>query len=266
MAQAGVGEPGLYAKEFSVSDCFKNKHFSGKFRSDSISSNFVLKGQQIWRSIDLEDHQNKTLLVNNRGCAEVGLFEIIKFGLFDKKLNAFSSDDFNNAIKNRLSVAQIRKQISFHEVNENRSFDENGNEKSETLEVNRFLMGTDIKSYLLKEDWIFNAASGQTEKYIIGIAPLVFDPKKEKVVPLFWLYYPEWKELFASFEAKNYYSSGVISYADLFAKKYFISQISKESNVFDRSVKAVYHGSDVGTENENIKEKTNKQEIDLFPQ
>jgi hypothetical protein len=264
-AQGGVDNPGLYKKgEFSVVDCFKQSQFLNTFKADSLTSNYILKGQRIWRSVSLDNKQNQILLNSNNECVVIGLFEIIKFGLFEKKLNAFSSDDFNHADKYHLKENQLLKLIQLNDSTLTKNFDALGNEKEELIVNNRYLFGSDIKSYLIKEDWILNSRTGKSEKYIIAIAPLVYDSKSEKTIPLFWLYYPEWKNMFALFEAKNFYSFEEISYDDVFMKRYFVSIISKESNVFDRTTKAYKHGNDAYLESELIKEKLMNSEMDLF--
>jgi gliding motility associated protien GldN len=265
LAQGGVDDPGMYKKGmFSVVDCFKKSQFLNTFKADSLAPNYILKGQRIWRSVSLDNKQNQILLNTNNECAVIGLFEIIKFGLFEKKLNAFSSDDFNQVDKYHLNENQLIKCIQLNDSVLIKNFDALGNEKEELIGNKRYLFGSDIKSYLIKEDWIFNSQSGKSEKYIIAIAPLIYDSKTEKVIPLFWLYYPEWKNMFALFEAKNFYSFEKISYDDVFTKRYFVSIISKESNVFDRTTKAYKHGNDAYLESELIKEKLMNSEMDLF--
>jgi gliding motility associated protien GldN len=265
IAQGGVVDPGLYKNgEFSVVDCFKQSQFLNKFKSDSIASNYIVKGQRIWRSVSLDNRQNQVLLNTSNECAVIGLFEIIKFGLFEKKLNAFSSDDFSQARKYHLKENQLLKLIKLSDTMLTKSFDATGNEKEELTINNRYLSGADVKSYLIKEDWIFNSRTGKSEKYIIAIAPLVYDLKREKTIPLFWLYYPEWKRMFVLFEARNFYSFEKISYDDVFMKRYFVSIISKESNVFDRAAKEYKHGTDTYLESELIKEKLMNSEMDLF--
>lgn len=80
----------------------------------------------------------------------------------------------------------------------------------------------------------------------------------------FKIYYPEWKNLFSAFSARNFYSYEPLTFEDVFSKRYFVSQISKESNVFDRNLKSHNHGNDVYLESELIKEKLNNAESDLF--
>lgn len=251
--------------EFEVKDCFKAVKFSGKILKDSMKPNTVMKGQRVWRTISLENRENQALFNTNNKCLQVGLFEVIKFGLIEKKLNVFFSDNFNEAGKNRLTQKDILKGISVRDTSESVVFDKDGNETKSTLIENRYLTNNDIKTYLVKEDWFMSSKTGQLEKKIVGIAPLVFDKKTEKIVPLFWMYFNEWKELLDAFEARNTTGDGKrISYAWLFENHYFVSQVSKESNVFDRSVKEVSHTTDVQLENEINKQKTANGEGDMF--
>ncbi len=254
--------PKIY--EFNAKDCFKNVRYSGKLRKDSLKPNYILMGQRIWRTINLENKENKMLFNSKSGCDQVGFFEIIKFGLFEKKLNAFFSDDFGDTDKSRCTNAQVLKKISYTDSSEMSVYDADGNEKKSMVIEKRYLYNKDIKTYLVKEDWIMNNHSGQYEKKIVGLAPLIYETKSEKVTPLFWLYYNEWKELFASFEAKNYYTEWKITYKDVFDKRYFVSRISKESNIFERLVKSYKSGQDIDSESEVIKEKVHKSEKDLF--
>ncbi len=261
----GIMSNTKYDGSFTVGDCYKKSTIITKFKADTIKSNYILKGEKIWRTINLENRQNQLSLNNGGKCSEVGLFEVMKFGLFVKHLNAFSSDDFNETKQHKLSNEQILKSITVHDTSVVDVFDANGDKTSETIIDNRYMYGQDIKSFILKEDWFINSYTGKIEKRIIGIAPLIFDNKQQKTVPLFWLYYAEWKQLFASFEARNFYSDQVISFDDVFMNKYFISVLSKQSNIFDRSIKTEVHGKDIYSEGEKIHEKLNTDQEDLFP-
>jgi hypothetical protein len=184
--------------------------------------------------------------------------------LLDKNLNAFANDNFREADKARLSKSEIESVMLYRDTSVVTMYDALGNEKAETVIENRFLLGKDIKSYLLKEDWFFNSFTGQLEKRIIAIAPLIYNRKEEKTVPLFWLYFSEWKELLDLFEAKNYKDDKRISYAYALQNQYYFSIISKESNVFGRAVKDSQHGSDTSVESDVINGKINNSAGDLF--
>ena len=264
-SQGGVDKPGFYpGKEFSASDCFNKKAYKGLGFKDSLKSNHIVQGQKIWRVISLDDPQNRSLFNVTRGCAQVGLFEVIKFGLLDLNLNAFDSDDFNEAAKYRLATAKKLGRLQFKDSSEVVTFDDKGEEKKEVQVVRRFYMGSDVVSFLLKEDWIMNAHTGKTEMHIIAFAPLVPDQKTGGLKPLFWLYYPEWKELLGCFMAKSPFDDEPRPYAEIFILRKFISQISKESNVFDRSVKSLHHGDEIKQKTEEMKEKLNNKQADHF--
>jgi hypothetical protein len=263
--QPGVNSPGVYAgKEFSAGDCFNKARYKGIFSPDSLKANMVLSGQRIWRVVSLDDKENKLLLNTNKGCEQVGLFEVMKFGLIERRLNAFDSDDFNEAKKSRLTQQQKVERMTLKDSSEVVTFDAEGNEKKEMVKVNRFYMGTDIVSFLIKEDWVFNAVTSQTVKYIIAFAPLVVNPKTGGLQPLYWLYYPEWRELLGCFNTKSAFADEPMPYAEIFAKRKFVSQITKESNVYDRSVRSVHHGDDIKVKTDKIKDNLNNKEADHF--
>jgi hypothetical protein len=170
----------IYSGEYTVIDCFNNQNYKGVFKADTIKSNYLLNGTIIWRTIYLDNKENVLIFNSTSQCAAIGLFEIIKFGLFEKKLNAFSSDNFNDTKVSHLTPIQLTKIISKRDSSTYPTFDANGVEKKETSVVNRYLNGSDIKCYLIKENWITNNYTGELEKYVIGFAPLILDTKNAK--------------------------------------------------------------------------------------
>jgi hypothetical protein len=264
-SQSGVNSPGVYqGKEFSAGDCFNKTRYKKLAFADSVRGNDILQGQRYWRVISLDDQQNKSLFNTNRGCTQVGLFEVMKFGLFDQKLNAFESDDFDQAAKFHLTPAQLLARLQFRDSSEVQIFDAEGKETKETKITNRFYLGSDVKSYLLKEDWLINSKSGETEVRIIAIAPLVENPLTGGLQPLFWLYYPEWRELLSCFMTQSAFDDEPSPYSSIFAKRKFISQVSKESNLYDRSVRSIHHGEDIRLRTDQIREKNSNRESDHF--
>jgi len=263
-AQNGVLNNSTYSGHYTVVDCFGKNQLSGRFSSDSVLKNEILTGQKIWRKINLSDKENNTVFNANGKCSEVTLFEILKFGFLNLNLNVFSSDDFNSVEKYRIDKVTFFKHLSLIDTSKVTSFDAEGNESEEVIITNRYLDGEDVKSYILKENWILNTHSGKIEKRIIGLAPLVFDSKKQKVVPLFWIYYKEWKELLSLFQTNNYRVSGLVSYDEVLDKKYFNSLITKQSNIFDRDIGATFRGQDIIDESGNTNMKFSKLSDDLY--
>jgi gliding motility associated protien GldN len=120
----------------------------------------------------------------------------------------------------------------------------------------------------LKEDWIWDRQRSERYVRIIGIAPLKEEFRDGESIgyqPLFWLYYPECREVFAHSEAFNLFNDAQRrTYEDLFQKRYFSSYIVKESNVYDRIVKGYVRGMDALAESERIKEELFLLEHDLW--
>jgi gliding motility associated protien GldN len=264
----GQGPGGIFTPsntyEITIKDCFKKQNYKGLIFKDSIKPNDIMRGQRIWRTIDLENRQNKAEFSGSGDCIHLGLFEIIKFGLLEKKLNAFSDDDFSRVDKTRLNQNDVIKQLIYKDSSETIIFDADGKETKSLIVQNRYLMNNDVKNYLIKEDWVVSAHSGNLEKKIVGLAPLIREPKTDQILPLFWIYYNEWKELFSAFEAKNFYSEERITYQDVFERRYFISRVSKENNIFDRNVKSYKHGEEGALEDIIIKEKIYNSERNLY--
>lgn len=257
--------PQGYAMEFSVKNCFDSSAYRRVPVTKTLRPNYLFRGQRIWRSISLENVNNRQILNSGGKCAQLGLFEIIKFGLLEKKLHAFNTDDpvGKNALP--LKETEIMSLLKYSNTDTITVFDANGDEKKEINISRNYLLGKDIKSFLLKEDWVMNSNSGEQEKYIIAIAPLIYDSKTETVAPVFWLYYPEWEGFLACFEAKNYYSQEKVSFKDILNNKYFISKIDKSSNIFNRDFKSEHRGENNIQKDEGLKEQLQTNESDLFP-
>lgn len=251
-------------KEFSVGDCFDKTKFKAGIEPDSIRSNEVLSSQRVWRVISLEDEGNRAAFLANHGCEQVSLFEVIKFGLFELKLNAFDSDDFSQTQTTRLNGFQLKNRMVLKDSSVSLAYDREGNETRELIVTNRYYQGSDVISFMLKEDWVMSSKSGGIAKVIVGIAPLVYDPKTEKIRPLFWLYYPEWKNLFGMFKTINQYDNYPQTYLQIFNRRKFFSQIVKSNNLQDRSIRNQYRGDDIKREAEKVNESLGKKTVDYF--
>jgi len=125
----------------------------------------------------------------------------------------------------------------------------------------------EFKGITIKEDWFFDKQKGVMESRIIGIGfelPIKCD-KLELVDVQFWVYFPQIRPLLAStevFNTKN--DSERRTFDDLFWKRQFSSTITRESNVFDRTVDSYSKGLDALLENERIKYDLFKYEHDFW--
>ena len=119
---------------------------------------------------------------------------------------------------------------------------------------------SEVKLLRLKEDWYFDKQRSVMEVRILGICPVgeLRDPTTNEYMgpePLFWVYFPQCRDVFAKqeiFNLKNG-SAGRLSYDDAFTKRIFNSYIYKAENVYDRKIDQYATGLDALLESEKIK-------------
>jgi gliding motility associated protien GldN len=117
---------------------------------------------------------------------------------------------------------------------------------------------TDVKKFRIKEDWFFDKQRSVLDVRILGICPVVDDVDEKGEFrgfkPLFWIYFPEARPIFAKAEVFNRLNStNRLTYDDVFHKRIFNSYIYKEDNVFDRKISEYATGLDALLEAERIK-------------
>ena len=138
-----------------------------------------------------------------------------------------------------------------------------------TTQTRQAIKSRDVTKYRLKEDWIWDRQRSERYIRIIGIAPMRerFDENGDSkgFQPMFWLYYPECRYVFANADVFNLFNDAQRrTYEDLFQKRYFSSYIIKESNVYDREIVSYAKLLDALAESERIKEELFLLEHDLW--
>jgi gliding motility associated protien GldN len=122
----------------------------------------------------------------------------------------------------------------------------------------------------LKEDWFFDKQRSVMDVRILGICPILDEYESDGVTlkgakPLFWIYFPEARTVFAQAEVFNRFNDAArMSYDDLFYKRMFSSYVYKESNVYDRRISEYSKGMDALLESERIKNDIFLVEHDLW--
>jgi gliding motility associated protien GldN len=105
---------------------------------------------------------------------------------------------------------------------------------------------------------------------ILGIAPLIDvtdnDGNFRFEKPMFWIYYPQARELFARHRVFTMggNNNATISWEDLLEMRSFASYIYKDSNVQDRKLEEYLSGVDLLMQSERIKSEIFNFEHDLW--
>jgi len=231
----------------------------------------VMYMRRVWQVMDLQQKINHpyyfpTVPIKDRK----NLFDVIRQGLLiEGSLVAYSpgaieDDEFQipllpDSVYNLLNIITIEDEYA------DDGLTIIGEKKVETA-----IKSDDITRYMLKEDWIWDRQRSERYVRIIGIAPMMekFDENSGNSLgftPLFWLYYPECRYVFANADVFNLFNDAQRrTYEDLFQKRYFASYIIKESNVYDRTILSYAKGRDGLAESERIKEELFILEHDLW--
>ena len=126
---------------------------------------------------------------------------------------------------------------------------------------------TKVMRLRIKEDWYFDSQRSQMMVRIQAICPVMIKERngEEITEPLFWLYYPEARNVFAQayvFNRKN--SAARLTYDEVFWKRLFDSYIYKEENVFDRRISQYATGVDALLESDRVKKSLFEFENNLW--
>jgi hypothetical protein len=177
--------------------------------------------------------------------------------------------------------------------------------QDETLmseDITYFLSSDLVTAYNIKEDWFFDKERSMLDKRIIAIAPvarhMISDLKvsrrgsllvkdvnvKDKFIyvldgkpvpfidgtptaeyELFWLYFPELRNVMVNYYVYNNQSDAQwMSFDDFFWKRMFTATIYRASDQFDREIEDYRYGVDALYEAEKIKETMRTWETDLW--
>ena len=227
----------------------------------------VMWNKRIWRTIDLQEKMNHTLYypveeINNRK----SLFDVIKYAIDEGTITAYGNAAFDDEFKQPLTKTEAMGSLSEMELVMRE--DEDGELIPDS--VPRVITSADIKLYWVKEEWFFDRERSVLDVRILGLAPV-----REKmdddgvtlrgIVPLFWIYFPEARYVFANNDVFNTFNDAERrTFEDIFWKRMFSSYITKESNVYERKIADYKTGIDAVLEAEEIKAKVFNLEQDFW--
>jgi gliding motility associated protien GldN len=142
--------------------------------------------------------------------------------------------------------------------------------------IRRQIGAADISSYLIKGLWYFDKRQGELKYRILGIAPAApdvnfidsEDESQKEPIGLFWVFFPEVRDILHDAKAFNDKNSAVpLSFDHLLNSRRFSGYIYKEENVYgDREVKDYVAENALMQllESERIKDKIRNFEQDMW--
>jgi gliding motility associated protien GldN len=227
----------------------------------------VMWATRIWRKLDLREKINHPLYYPTERIKDRrSLTQVIVEAVQEGSLTAY--DVMDDEFTLTLTKAEIEKKLMRIDT----EYIENPDPPYDlqmTIIEETFQPKT-VKEYRLKEDWFFDKQRSVLDVRIIGICPVQdnIDPLTGEVrgsTPMFWIYFPEARNIFASAEVFNRSNDAERrTLEDIFWKRMFGSYVYKEKNVYDRLIQDYKQGIDQLLEAEKIKQEIFFLEHDLW--
>jgi len=213
---------------------------------DPIREADIFWEKRIWRVVDVREKMNLSFAYPERP-----FFTILMEAAMSSDVTAYSTED--DKFTTPLTPDEVGSMGATQDTVI--TFDPETYEEQIQI-VRNEINPEDLKRFRLKE--IF-----------LGIAPLrdITDDAGNFLYeqPMFWIYYPEAREILARERVYNYGNdASPITWEDMLEMRAFASYIFKESNVYDRRLQSYLTGVDLLLEADKIKQQIFNFEHDLW--
>ncbi|WP_283641468.1 gliding motility protein GldN [Mesonia mobilis] len=202
----------------------------------------ILWAKTTWEEIDLNQRVNFPLLypVDDLGEGRRPLFDLLVEAVTKDSISAYRDDYF----KQKMSVEDINLNLEARDLSEAGLAAQNAGEEVQDWMYNRAKAdAAAVQAYRVRGYWYFDKRQGELKYRLLAIAPMVYSAQnllqqqenpdiEVEAVELFWVFYPEVREILHDnyvFNGKN--SANPITFDHLLNSRRFDATIYKEDNV-----------------------------------
>ncbi|MFK7832320.1 MAG: gliding motility protein GldN [Winogradskyella sp.] len=242
----------------------------------------ILFSKMTWEKIVLDERANFPLyfpIEENLGDDRQSLYKVLMNNINDGTIPKVYADSYFTEERTMEDLAPSLKKEEITDEGIEWMNAEGVSDTSKVPEefvIRREIGAADINSYLVKGLWYFDKRQGELKYRILGIAPAApdvnfidsDDESNKEPIGLFWVFYPELRDILHEAKAFNNKNSAVpLSFDHLLNSRRFSSVIYKEENVYgDREVKEYVAENALMQllESERIKDKIRNFEQDMW--
>ncbi len=235
----------------------------------------VLWAKTTWETIDLDERINFPLYYPidtvNIGSDRRALFDVLMSNIKNGKIKNIYSDSYFTETRTLQDLESTMSKIDTTDL----GFEQfNAGEAVDPQYINRVdLTAADISEYQIRGYWYFDKRQGELRYRLHGIAPVApdvnfIDDDEPDMVPLFWIWYPDAREILHNAKAFNRKNTSMpFTYDHILNARRFNSIIYKEDNIQgDREVNDYIIDNALMQllESERIKESIRNFEMDMW--
>ncbi|WP_370101666.1 gliding motility protein GldN [Xanthomarina gelatinilytica] len=238
----------------------------------------IMFSKMTWERVVLDERVNFPLYypvdTNNIGKDRRSLFDVLWKNVKDGNIENIYDDSYFTTKRTLKDIKSAMSKVDTLDIGYEQ-FNADGYVDPEYI-VKRDITSYDISAYLIKGLWYFDKRQAELKYRLLGIAPAApdvnfidsDDEANKEPIPLFWVFFPDAREILHEAKSFNNENSAVpISYDHLLNSRRFNGYIYKEENVYgDRKVTEYISDNALMQllESDRIKEKIRDFELDMW--
>ena len=238
----------------------------------------IMFAKMTWEKVILDERVNFPLYypvdTNNIGSERRSLFDVLTKAIDEGKIENVYNDSYFTGRRTKSELAQIRTAVDTMDIGYDQ-LNADGYVDPEYITTTT-ISSYDVSAYLIKGLWYFDKRQGELKYRLLGLAPAApdvnyvnsNDEANKEPIPLFWIFYPDARDVLHEAKAFNAKNSAIpFSFDHILNSRRFNSVIFKEENVFgDRKVEEYIAENSLMQllESERIKEKIRNFELDMW--